>query len=121
VNEPAVELTFIHATDIPVPENASIGGYEISLDGDRKITVPLQYGQQIRALTDNQPLRDARASFAWMWRTSKGTLSLNALTVSLENETVVQKIRFYSSHEEAAPMLVAITGVSSVQVAEELP
>lgn len=121
VNEPAVELTFIHATDIPVPENAFVGGYEISLDGDRKITVPLQYGQQIRALTDNQPLRDARASFAWRWRTSKGTLSLNALTVSLENETVVHKIRFYSSHEEAAPLLVAITGVSSVQVAEELP
>lgn len=121
VNESATELTFIHATDIPAAEDALVGGYEISLEGDRKVTVPLYYGQQIRALTDNQPLRDARASFAWKWKTTKGAVALNALTVPLEGESVVQKIRFYSAHEEVAPLLVALTGVSSVSVSEALP
>lgn len=121
VNEPAIELTFIHATDIPTSENAHVGGYQISLDGGREISVPLHYGQQIRALTDDQPLRDTRASLAWSWRTEKGRVSLSALRVSLENETVVQKIRFYSAHEEASPLLVAITGVSSVPAVEVSP
>ncbi|MCS7187190.1 MAG: beta-N-acetylhexosaminidase [Armatimonadetes bacterium] len=121
VNEPALELTFIHATDIPAPENELIGGYEISLEGDRKVTVPLHYGQQIRALTDDQPLRDARASLAWRWRTAKGIVSLNALTIPFGSETTVQKIRFYSTHEEASPLLVAITGASSVSIAEGMP
>lgn len=121
VNETASELTFVHATDIPESENTLVGGYEILLDGNRKITLPLHYGQQIRALTDDRPLRDMRALFAWKWRTAKGTVSLNALTVSLESETTVQKIRFYSVCGEAAPLLVAITGVSSVSVAEALP
>lgn len=121
VNEPTIELTFIHATDIPTAENTLVGGYEISLEGNRKVVMPLHYGQQIRALTDDQPLRDMRASLAWKWRTARGTVSLNALTVSLESETIIQKIRFYSTHEEASPLLVAITGVSSVPVAEVLP
>lgn len=121
VNEPTIELTFIHATDIPAAENTVVGGYEILLESGKEVTVPLQYGQQIRALTDEQPLKDMRATFAWRWRTAKGTVSLNALTVPLEGESVVQKIRFYSAQEEAAPLLVAITGVSSISVAEALP
>ncbi len=121
VNEPAIEITFIHGADVPVSEDTLVGGYEISLDGDRKVTVPLRYGQQIRAITDHQPLRDRRASFAWSWRTEKGRISFNALTIPLESETVVQKIRFYSAREEVSPLLVAITGVSSVSVAEMSP
>jgi len=66
-------------------------------------------------------LQDLRASFAWRWKTAKGTVSLNALTVSLDSESVVQKIRFYSTSEEAAPLLVAVTGVSSAPFAEALP
>lgn len=121
VNEPATEITFVHATDIPVEENTLVGGYEILLEGDRKVAIPLRYGQQIRALTDDRPLQDLRASFAWRWKTAKGTVSLNALTVSLDSESVVQKIRFYSTSEEAAPLLVAVTGVSSAPFAEALP
>lgn len=121
VNEPAIEIIFIHGADVPVSEDTLVGGYEISLDGDRKVIVPLHYGRQIRAITDHQPLRDRRASFAWSWRTEKGRISFNALTVPLESETVVQKIRFYSAREEVSPLLVAITGVSSVSVAEMSP
>ncbi len=121
VNEPAVKLTFIHATDIPVEENSLVGGYEILLTGKRKITVPLHYGQQIRALADEKPLQDKRASSAWRWKTAKGTVALNALTVDFNGETVVQNIRFYSTGGEASPLLVAITGVSPVSATESLP
>jgi hypothetical protein len=67
-------------------------------------------------LTDLQPLKDARASFAWSWTTTKGKVSLTALTVPLEAERTIQRIRFYSVNSEAAPMLVAVTGVSSVYI-----
>lgn len=119
VNESASELNFIHSTDIQTEENALIGGYEILLEGDRKIAVPIRYGQQIRALKDNRPLSDMKASIAWIWKTAVGNVSLNALTVSLESETVVQKIRFYSVHEESSPLLFAVTGVSSLTAVEE--
>ncbi|MCS7265137.1 MAG: beta-N-acetylhexosaminidase [Armatimonadetes bacterium] len=121
VNEPTTELTFIHATDIPAPENANIGGYEISFENGEKFTVALHYGYQIRALTDDRPLQDIRASFAWKWKTTKGNISLNALTIPFESETTIQKIRFYSNHEEASPLLFAITGVSSVPTIEASP
>jgi hypothetical protein len=116
VGEPASEITFIHATDIRVADDSLVGGYEILLEGGEKVDVRLQYGHQIRALTDLQPLKDARASFAWSWTTTKGKVSLTALTVPLEAERTIQRIRFYSANSEAAPMLVAVTGVSSVYI-----
>ncbi|MGQ9463997.1 MAG: glycoside hydrolase family 20 zincin-like fold domain-containing protein [Candidatus Fervidibacter sp.] len=116
IGEPAIELTFVHATDIPVPEGTHIGGYEIMLGGDEKIAVQLRYGYQIRALSDDRPLRDSSASFAWRWTTGKGKISLTALSVPLKSDRVVQQIRFYSANEEAAPLLVSLTGVSQVSV-----
>jgi hypothetical protein len=116
VGEPASEITFIHATDIRVADDSLVGGYEILLEGGEKVDVRLKYGHQIRALTDLQPLKDARASFAWSWTTTKGKVSLTALTIPLEAERIIQRIRFYSVNSEAAPMLVAVTGVSSVYI-----
>ena len=120
---PAAELTFIHATDFPAPEDALVGGYEIVLESGEKLVVPLHYGQQTRALTDDRPLRDKRASLAWQWTTPKGRVSLFALTTPLSREQEVKRIRFYAVHEEATPLLVALTGVSTIAaaVATETP
>ncbi len=121
INESAMELTFVHATGFPVPDETVVGGYEIWLADGERLTVPLRYGQNLRALTDDRPLRDLRASIAWRWMTPKGTIALNALTVPLPSEKEVNSVRFYAAHDEATPLLAALTGISSKGVAEGAP
>lgn len=121
IGEPAVELTFIHATDVPVPEETVIGGYEVLLDSGEKVNIELRYGHQIRALNDDRSLRDPKASFAWRWTTAKGKIALTAFNFSLDSERVVQQIRFYSANGEAAPLLVALTGTSQMLIPMEAP
>ncbi len=113
LDESAAKLTFVHATGFLAPEDALVGGYELVLGNGEKLVVPLHYGQQTRALTDNRPLRDRRASFAWHWTTPRGRVNLVAFSVSLPQEQRVERIRFYAAHEEATPLLVAMTGVST--------
>lgn len=121
IGESASELTFVHATDVPIADNSLVSGYEILFEGGRKVDIQLRYGQQIRALNDTLPLKDPKASFAWSWTTAKGKVSLTALTIPFDAERVIQRIRFYSSQSEAAPLLVAITGISSVSISTEMP
>lgn len=121
INESAMELTFIHATGFPVPDETTVGGYEIRLADGEDLTIPLRYGQNLRALTDDRPLRDSRASVAWRWTTQKGTVMLIALTVPLPSEQEVKDIRFFTVHDEATPLLAAVTGISSKGVGEEAP
>ncbi|GBD00039.1 Beta-hexosaminidase [bacterium HR17] len=112
VNEAATELTFIHATGFIVPDRVVVGGYELVLDNGEKIKVPLLYGAQLRALTDTRPLRDPNAATAWRWTTSRGTITLSALTVTLPENSNLQRVKFYAADGEATPLLVAVTGVS---------
>ena len=121
IEEPATELTFIHATGFAAPEEAIVGGYELRLEDGETVTVPLYYGRQVRAVTDERPLRDPRASPAWRLTTPKGSIHLTAFTLPLEGERVVRQIRFYAAHEEAMPLLVAVTGVTAKPVVKEAP
>ncbi len=119
--EQCSELTFIHATGFRAPEDALIGSYELELANGDRLTVPLRYGQQLRALTDDRLLRDERAAAAWWWNTPKGRVTLYALTVPLDGDQQIRRLRFTAIHEEAAPLLVALTGLSPVSTTVEAP
>lgn len=121
LNERAAELTFIHACGFAVSDEKTVGSYEIQLANGNEIAVPLVYGHNIRALTDSRPLRDLKAFVAWHWTTPKGTATLTALTVPLPSEQEVKGIRFFATDNEAAPILVALTGVAPEGITEEAP
>jgi len=124
INEPADTLTFLHATAFVVPDGTTVGGYELTLEDGKKITVPLVYGHHLRSLTDDRPLTAPDATPALRWETPNGSVVLSALKVAVgkgDEETTVRQVRFYAASEEASPLLVAIRGLSRRTPMAEAP
>lgn len=130
INEPADTLTFLHATAFVVPDGTTVGGYELTLDDGRKVTVPLVYGRHLRALTDDRPLSDPDAAVFERWTTPSGPAVLSALNVAITERdsgrqtanggATVRQIRFYAA-SEASPLLIAITGIHQRMPTAEAP
>jgi hypothetical protein len=102
-------LFFLHASAYP-STNRETGSYTILYSDGRRKTVPLIYGDHIRALFD--PGEVISADNSWIGKCREGQ-SAAIQTLRWKNpfpSVPIRAIEFHSSDSVASPILLAITG-----------
>jgi hypothetical protein len=112
IGQPAAQIAFLQAAAFRARGGEQVGAYEIHFADGTSVSVPLNYGLNIRAHDDPAPTMDA--SLAWISNPG-GDATENVRLFVWQNPhplQAIQSITFSTDHAYASPMLIGMTFVN---------